>query len=257
MATQRVRKRRHLNSASTSPADRVARIAQSHGMGRSRAFSATAGQVEGITNRPVVGAIHTLLAHPTNADVLYAGATNGGVWKTTNATAASPTWTPLTDTQSSQSIGAMTFDLADPTFQTIYAGNGSYSSYGRIGGSRDGLLRSTDGGSTWTRITGGGTLTGKNISGLAVNGNTIVVSVNTSNVFSTANLGIFRSTNGGSTFTQISGGSGTGLPFVSTYDLVVDPTNPSVMYTGNANTSGTGSGRAFTSQLMVARHGAR
>ncbi len=94
-------------------------------------FGATQGQVEGIPNRPVIGAVNALLTHPTNADILYAAAVNGGVWKTTNATAASPTWTPTTDTQSSQSMASMAFDQADPTFQTIYAGNNRRSSYGQ------------------------------------------------------------------------------------------------------------------------------
>src|SRR5688500_8024909 len=64
----------------------------------------TEGQSEGIPNRPAAGAIHALAPHPTNADILYVGAVNGGVWKTTNATAASPTWARLTDPQLSNSI---------------------------------------------------------------------------------------------------------------------------------------------------------
>ena len=44
----------------------------------------------------MTGGIQAIAPHPTNADILYVGAVNGGVWKTNNATAASPTWTPLT-----------------------------------------------------------------------------------------------------------------------------------------------------------------
>lgn len=109
---------------------------------------ATGGQVEGITNRPVTGPVQAILAHPTDPDILYIGAVNGGVWKTTNATAASPSWTPLTDEQASLSIHSLTFDLNDPTYNTIYAGIGRRSSYGQVGGQRTGLMRSTDGGQT-------------------------------------------------------------------------------------------------------------
>ena len=56
----------------------------------------TFGQVEnvrdeigGAIRNEVVGAIHTVLADPTSADILYAGGTNGGLWRTNNATAAS------------------------------------------------------------------------------------------------------------------------------------------------------------------------
>ncbi len=151
-------------------------------------------------NRPVSGAIHAVIAHPTNPDILYAGSVNGGVWKTTNATSASPSWSTTTGTQSSNSIGALAFDTADATSQTVWAGNGRFSSYSRIGGSREGLLRTTNGGATWSRINGNGALGGKNISGIAANGSTIVVSVNIADATANANVGIFRSTDGGSSF---------------------------------------------------------
>src|SRR5262245_10301149 len=56
------------------------------------------GQVENILpNNEVVGAVQTVAAHPTNPAILYAGTVNGGIWKSTNATVASPSWTPLTE----------------------------------------------------------------------------------------------------------------------------------------------------------------
>ncbi len=197
-------------------------------------FSATDGQVENISpNDQIVGALHTVIAHPTNADILYAGGTNGGLWKTTNATAASPNWIPLSDSLPSQSIGALTFDVGDATSNTVYAGIGRYSSFGRIGNNRIGLLRTTDDGATLNVVDGSGTLVGKNISGIHANGNTIVVSVNTADSFGSSSTGIFRSTNGGATFAQISVGNGssTGLPGGVSYDLVADPTDPNVLYT--------------------------
>ncbi len=196
-------------------------------------FGATNGQVENIPNRTVVGAIHTVLAHPTNADILYVGSVNGGVWKTVNATASQPNWIPLTDAMPSQSIGALAFDLADPTFNTLYAGVGLYSSYGQLGNTRIGLMRSTNGGQTWQVVDGGGLLQGKNISGIYANGNTVAVSVNVANNFSFPNIGIFRSTDRGVSFTQITSGDGTatGLPGGVTYDLVYDPIAPTTLYT--------------------------
>src|SRR3954452_25395947 len=72
----------------------------------------------------VNGAVQAVAANPTNANLMYVGAVNGGVWKTSNATALSPTWTPLTDALPSQSITALTYDTTDPTYQTLIAGTG-------------------------------------------------------------------------------------------------------------------------------------
>ena len=190
------------------------------------------------TNPPppneVSGAIHTMAPHPTNATILYIGAVNGGIWKTTNATDARPIWTQLTDPQVSLSIGAMDLDPIDTTAQTIVAGIGRFSSFGRRGGPRTGLLRTADGGATWTTLNGGGVLTGKNISGVALRGTRIAVAVNAADTPGVEQLGIFRSTDGGGAFTQISSGNGsaTGLPFGMTNDLIRDPANASRLFTG-------------------------
>lgn len=195
---------------------------------------AVKGQIENVhPNNMIVGAIHTVLAHPTNPKILYIGAVNGGIWKTTSAQSNNPKWLPLTDALATSAIGAMAFDTTDATSNTIWAGVGKYSSFGRLGGNRVGLYKTTNGGSSWTSVTGGGVLLGKNISGVVAQGNTIVISVNEADVNSLANIGIWRSTNGGATFTQISNGTGaaTGLPFGVTHDLVVDSTTPARLFT--------------------------
>src|SRR5262245_62340442 len=48
-------------------------------------------------NSPVSGAINAIVVSPTDPDLIYVGTVNGGVWRTTNGTADSPTWIPLTD----------------------------------------------------------------------------------------------------------------------------------------------------------------
>jgi|GEM_PF-886462 len=195
----------------------------------------TKGQVENITDQEVVGAIHAVAPHPINPDIMYVGVVNGGIWMTANARAANPNWVQQTDNQESLSIGALEFDPTDASRQTLVAGIGRFSAFGRRGGERNGLLRTVDGGANWASIDGGGTLTGLNISGVASRGNTIVISVNDADIF--ANRGIWRSTNTGTNWTQISGGAGTGLPAGASYDLTGDPGNQSCLFT-NAGTNG-------------------
>jgi hypothetical protein len=187
----------------------------------------TQGQVENITNREVVGAVNTVAPHPTDPNTVYLGAVNGGIWKTTNAMAASPTWQNQTDVEKSLSVGALEFDPTDAAAQTLVAGTGHFSSFLREGGALVGLLRTTNGGASWTLIAGGA-LNGLNISGVAPRGSTIVISANT---------GIWRSTDTGTTWTQISGSAGTGLPAGLSFRLVGDPTNSARLFT-NAGTNG-------------------
>ena len=189
----------------------------------------TNGQVENIVqNNEVIGAVHVVLPHPTNPDILYAAGVNGGIWKTSNATSNVPNWTPLTDMLPSLSIGALDFDYSDSTYQTLVAGVGRFSSFGRNGGGRTGVYKTTNGGATWS-VLGGTTLENKNISGVAARGNIIVVSVDYAIPYSCSNIGIFRSTDGGATFTQSNLGTN-GMPTGVVYDLEGHPNQPNTLY---------------------------
>src|SRR5262249_51704843 len=52
----------------------------------------------------VSGRVSALAVDPTNSSVVYLGAAQGGVWKTTNG---GTSWTPLTDNQPSLSTGSL------------------------------------------------------------------------------------------------------------------------------------------------------
>jgi hypothetical protein len=120
----------------------------------------------GAGDRSVAGRTTSLASAPDGS--LYAGAADGGVWKTTDN---GQTWTPLTDFQGTLSIGSLLV-VGSAGAYTVYAGTGeantSSDSYAGIG-----VLASTDGGSTWARV-GGPELNGALIFRLAQDGSTIL-----------------------------------------------------------------------------------
>ncbi len=193
----------------------------------------TNGQVEGIIDGEVVGAVHDVAPHRVDPNIVFVGTVNGGVWRTMNASAARPHWEQLTDQEASLSIGALEFDLTDATHQTLVAGIGRFSSSAQRGGARTGLLRTSNGGASWAVIDGGGSLVGLNISGVAPRGDIIVVSANTADL--TANRGVWRRDSAAGAWTQISGAAGSGLPSGASFDLVGDPNDSAVLYTNAGN----------------------
>jgi len=186
----------------------------------------------GVANGEVAGAIQAVVQHPTNPNIMYVGTVNGGIWRTANATADHPTWTPLTDFAPSLSISSLVLDPTDLSYNTLVAGLSSESSLGREGSTIHGLLRTTDGGNTWTYQDGAGLLADKDISCVIARGNVVLLSVTESASGLVSTFGIYRSTNSGASFYQISTPSGqpNTLPYGRAHVLVGDPTNLSVLY---------------------------
>ena len=183
---------------------------------------ARGGQVENIHDQPVTGAINCVTPHPTNANILYVGAVNGGVWRTRNALDNVPDWEFISGDLPSQAIGALEFDRSDQTHQTLVVAIGRTSSFGGFGSGQRGVFRTTNGVGPWTDLDPGDTFANLDISGLAVRDSIIVVS--------TAN-GIYRTKNLGTTWSRVSGITFFGLPAGRADDLVADPKDPAVLYT--------------------------
>jgi hypothetical protein len=182
------------------------------------------GQTEGLTNGPVTGAVNAIAPDPSNANRVFIGTVNGGIWRTENATSASPSWTPLTDLYPSLSISSIAFDPLDATHNTLFAGVGQFSS-SFSGGPTLGLLRTSDGGAHWS-ILGQEAFGTQNVikvvpTALTVNGHEVVVVATDTN-------GIYRSVDDGNTFTLISGRDD--LPSTEVSDLVADPRSASGLF---------------------------
>jgi hypothetical protein len=173
----------------------------------------------------VSGAVQSIAPHPTDADIVYIGSVNGGIWKTSNATAARPTWIPQSESLPSQSIAAIEFDPTDATHQTLIAGTGRWSNFGNRGDDQIGVYRTVNGGDSWTLL-GATELLGKRISEVSARGAVLMAA--------TTSGGLFRSTNTGASWTLVSGSAG--LPAGNTLDLASDPGNNQRFYISVDNT---------------------
>jgi hypothetical protein len=100
------------------------------------------GQTYGASRVNVSGRIATIAIDPSNANHVLVGAANGGVWESFDK---GTSWAPRTDYQATLTVGALAFDPVNPS--VVYCGLGEGNWWSWLG---TGVLRSTDGGTTWT-----------------------------------------------------------------------------------------------------------
>src|SRR5215472_3363822 len=94
---------------------------------------------------PTSGRVTALAVHPSDANTVYLGAAEGGVWKTTDGGAH---WRPIFDFEDSLAIGSIAIDPQHSN--TIYVGTGDDQvNFGFNTLYGDGIYKSIDGGATW------------------------------------------------------------------------------------------------------------
>lgn len=157
---------------------------------------------------------------PGRKGLFYIGVCNGGVWKTTDY---GVTWKPVFDGQPTQSVGSLAVAPSDPNILYVGSGEGLHRPDLSVG---DGIYRSRDGGTTWTHL---GLRDGQQIPAILVDPRdpkTLLVGVLGHPYGPNEERGVFRSTNGGETFTKVLyKDENTGA-----IALAGDPRNPDVVY---------------------------
>ncbi len=130
---------------------------------------------------PYNGGSVELIAHPTNANIVYSAVRGSGIYKTTNALASASevTWQRIVS--------------GDPNALAIAKSNPSIM----YATGRNWAVKSTDGGSSWTSM---------NKAGFGLNGLTYAIAVDPTNpnvLFVATQVSLIKSTDGGQTWTTV------------------------------------------------------
>jgi Big-like domain-containing protein len=138
----------------------------------------------------VGGRTRALVIDPVNPNVMYAAGVAGGVWKTTNG---GTSWLPLNDFLANIAVTCLALDPTNPGI--IYAGTGE-GFFNADGVRGAGIFKSSDAGAHWTRLTA----TASNSNFFFVN-DIVVSNVNAQHVYAGTGTGVWRSLDGGTTWT--------------------------------------------------------
>ena len=164
--------------------------------------------------------VNTIAVHPTNDQIIFAGYSGGGVFRTMNG---GNTWKPVFDQQLFLAIGDIVFDPQDAN--TLYVGTGdpNVSGFPFLG---DGVYKSTDLGATWKYI---GLEELRIISKIIVDptdNQTIYVAAMGLPFEPNTNKGLYKTTDGGKTWSQVLFLGG----ITGVIDVVFDEKNPNILY---------------------------
>lgn len=188
------------------------------------------------------GRILCMAVSPTNANTIYVGAASGGLWKTTTGGTGGPggiSWTYLPTGFPVLGIGAIAINPQNEN--EIYIGTGEVYNKNEKGVTAGGhirtyrgfygigILKTTDGGTTWTQVL--------NFEKTSLEGvhDMIVNPLKPSTVYAATTNGLYRSFNSGGNWTRIHS-------VLMTMDLAMKPGDTSVLYVACGNFSSTGNG---------------
>jgi photosystem II stability/assembly factor-like uncharacterized protein len=188
------------------------------------------------------GRTNAIAFNPQNPNTMYLGSASGGLWRSYTGGVGvdgwhyMPTGFPV--------LGVSTIAIAPNDSNTIYIGTGEVYNYDAAGTGAAyrntrgtygmGILKTTDGGLTWTKSLDWTYQQQRGIWAVKIN------PLNPNTVWAATTEGTYRSYDAGTTWTQVHN-------VVMVMDLVINPVDTNIVITGNGNFGSTGFGLYRTS----------
>lgn len=174
------------------------------------------------------GRVNIVHVDPSNPNTIYLGAPAGGIWKSIDNGA---TWSPLTDELPQIGVSGIAVDYSNSNVIYIATGDKDAGDSYSVG-----VYKSIDGGLTWNPT---GTMGGSNPSRA---GDIVIHPTNNQILWCATNNGIFKSTNAGTSWTNVRTGD------FSQGNIRLKPGTPSTVYAVSNNTfyRSTNEGTSFT-----------
>jgi len=165
----------------------------------------------------ISGRTNSIAFHPTNPNLFYIAAAQGGVWKTTNG---GINWTALTDGLPTLACGDIVVVQSNPDILYLGTGELNYSSDSQYG---NGIYKSTNAGAAWIQVAPA-SLVGNRCSQIAIDPS------NANIVYMAGNNGVFKSSDAGATWNNTNSGTNVNC-------LIIYPSSPQIIFitTGGTN----------------------
>lgn len=171
-----------------------------------------------------------LAFHPSNPDIIYAGAASGGLWKTETAGMGAEAWTYISTGHPVLGVASIAIDPNNP--DVIYIGTGEVYNYTAAnpgvasrftrGTYGIGILKTSDGGATWSKSLDWSLSELTGVQDLLINPQ------NSHTVYAATTEGLFRTWNGGQTWQNIH-------PKAMAVDVEMHLTDTSMLWVSHGN----------------------
>ena len=176
------------------------------------------------------GRSNALAIHPIDTSIVFIGSASGGLWKSTTGGIGASAWTLVNTGFPSSAVSAIAIDSANPN--VMYIGTGEnygyqYSNYGldiRVtrGMYGIGILKTTNGGTTWTKSLDWSYNNQRGVWDVIINPK------NSNILYAATSEGIYKSVNAGASWTQV-------LNYLMVMDLLINPVDTSILYASIGN----------------------